>query len=470
MIEDREQGISEISILKRTEEWLARNQWYIAGMLFAAAIILGILGFRQYYLDIGEPRSFLDYFYLTMQLFGTTSGGLPGPINLMLQIARFLAPAVAIYAAMKALMVIFYEQFQRLRVMFYKNHYVVCGLGRKGFNITRTLRGRDEKVVVIEINAENDFIKQAKEMGAVVFIGRATDKEMLKRAKVKRCKLVHAVCGKDIKNIIISNMLLNDETIPNDRCECKMHLEDLELYESLKEEKAVGRRAIYENMYEEGARAFFEEFNPFKDAEGKDASELHFVFVGFGRAGKRLVIHSFGWQDWKKQLKGLKGKPKVTILHEEHDEIIGDLLDKASGAFDHIEIFEKRIDAHSHKSLKSELPYDATNIYICFDDDTLNLSLALTVKECLDEVVPGNEVPIAVCLNDTVEFGSNRKNTEEKTGRKRQHNRYKPVIERQPVRIQELEKFIFYSPFREACKKGFPFSSTDGQESEGCRN
>jgi len=68
--------------------------------------------------------------------------------------------------------------------LFARNHTIICGLGQKGLLLARRLRERGERVVVIERNEENDLIRAARDVGAVVMLGDATEPYMLNRAGI----------------------------------------------------------------------------------------------------------------------------------------------------------------------------------------------------------------------------------------------------------------------------------------------
>jgi len=76
-----------------------------------ATLVLGFIGFSKLSTSLGENRSFLDIFYLTLQLITLESGAVPGPVPWELEMARFFAPLIAAYAALRALMLIFRQQF-----------------------------------------------------------------------------------------------------------------------------------------------------------------------------------------------------------------------------------------------------------------------------------------------------------------------------------------------------------------------
>ena len=70
-------------------------RWLVIGTLWLSALGLGYAGFVRYSAAHDTPSSFWDNLYLTLQLFTLESGSLSGPISWELEVARWLAPAVA---------------------------------------------------------------------------------------------------------------------------------------------------------------------------------------------------------------------------------------------------------------------------------------------------------------------------------------------------------------------------------------
>ena len=86
---------------------LAEYEWGFVCLLALVALGLGGVGFSLYFSSLGEPRSLLDVFYLSLQLFTVESGSLAGPVPIELEVARLLAPSVLGYTAVKGLLILF---------------------------------------------------------------------------------------------------------------------------------------------------------------------------------------------------------------------------------------------------------------------------------------------------------------------------------------------------------------------------
>ena len=118
--------------------WWTDYQWPVLGVAWAAALTLGCIGFGRNLAAHGETRRFLDFFYLTLQLIPMNSGAVLPPVSWELQVARFLIPTLTAYTGVKALMLLFRDQFQLARLWVIRDHVVICGLSRKGFLLTKT--------------------------------------------------------------------------------------------------------------------------------------------------------------------------------------------------------------------------------------------------------------------------------------------------------------------------------------------
>jgi hypothetical protein len=119
------------SLTGKINGW-ADYQWALLGVLWLAGLGLGYTGFARHAAALGKEASPLDLIYLTLQLISMESGSVSQPVPWELEVARLLLPIVAAYTAIKALTSVFRQQIDRLRLNFYRNHVVICGLSRKG--------------------------------------------------------------------------------------------------------------------------------------------------------------------------------------------------------------------------------------------------------------------------------------------------------------------------------------------------
>jgi hypothetical protein len=125
-------------------------EWPVIGSIWIFSLILGYIGFSRYYAFNGENGTGWDFFYRSIQLMVLEYSDMTGQIPWQLEIARWIMPAVAAYAAIQALLAIFRQQWQLFKVRFFENHVIVCGLGERGLQLSQEFLDNGYQVVVIE--------------------------------------------------------------------------------------------------------------------------------------------------------------------------------------------------------------------------------------------------------------------------------------------------------------------------------
>jgi hypothetical protein len=376
--------------------------WPVIGGLAFFALALGYIGFEKYFADVGDSRRFLDILYRTLQLLTLESGSVSGSVPWELELARLLAPAVAAYAALKALMVIFREQLQTLRVRFTRDHVVICGLGQKGMLLAQSFRKLQNRVVVIELDEGNDFIDQCRDLGAVVFVGDAADRESLRKARVHKAKHLVSVCGDDGVNAEVAVCSRDLVGVLKRRVlTCVVHIVDPQLCYLLKEqEMETGRldsfRLEFFNVYDSGARSWLEDYSPFTKADYQRSFLPHLLIVGVGKMGESLVVHAA--KKWKDIRSKIGEKIRVTLI-DKKAELKRMLLCSRYPQLDKIcDINARQMDIESSEFQRAGFLFDShwnhsvTSIYVCLDNDSFGLSTALS----LYQHVKMDKIPLVV--------------------------------------------------------------------------
>ncbi|MGB0092784.1 MAG: NAD(P)-binding protein, partial [Solirubrobacteraceae bacterium] len=161
-------------------------------------VALGAWGWARVSKDYG----WTDIAYRVPRLFAFTGGDVPPPVPWQLDVARFLAPLLAGYAAMRGLTLLLRRQTTALRLhLITRRHVLVCGLGRVGFRLAATLHERGFVVAVIESDDSNESMAGCAQRAIPVVIGDASDSAIQTRAAVRRASHVVACCGEDAVNL-----------------------------------------------------------------------------------------------------------------------------------------------------------------------------------------------------------------------------------------------------------------------------
>lgn len=377
-------------------EWLGMAwndiEWPVVLFLGIMSLTLGIVGFLQYPSPDGTPRSFWDSMYGSLQLFSmqaefASSALLP----FSLQIARFFSPTLAAYALFQAFMVVFKEQLELFRLVRTTNHFIICGLGEKGFLLTKDLRKRNHRVVIIEQNGNNPRLEICRELGAIAIVGDARDGKILVKAGIREAKHIIAVCGEDGTNVDIAGQA---ETLLQRKqgriTPCTIHITDPYLWTILREREFVKAqispvRVEMFNIYDTGARALLHEALNLSD----DSRPPHLLIIGMGNFAEYLIIHAA--REWCLLDKHLEQKLKITLV----DPLVKDKLANLQVRFPLLtKTCEFNPQKHSTNwpklqdtifSLETNQENPVTNAFICLDDSSFGLQVGFTLLQLLED-------------------------------------------------------------------------------------
>jgi hypothetical protein len=381
---------------RRRRRALADSGWILVGIVWIVAAILGHFGFVAYFEARGEPQSVTRIAYLTLQLFVLESGSVPGPVPMTLEVARFLAPAVAVWTALAAIALLFRQQMMLLRLRFFRDHVVICGLGRKGLLLAEAFASLRRRVVVVENDARNPFVDRAREAGAIVLTGDAADPAVLAEAHVGRAAYLIAVCGDEGAN---AEVAMNARVLARDRRDkalpCLIHVADLNLYRLLKERELEGSAEgkttlILFNIYEAAARALLRDHPP--------GDTNHVLVVGLGRLGESLIVHLA--RTWPHRSSGRDGRLTVSVIDRDADARLHAVASRSPDVLRYCHLCAYQVEASSIATVGEALTEETSGpgapgiAYVCLDDDSRALATALDLAHRTRETL----MPIVVRL------------------------------------------------------------------------
>lgn len=355
-------------------------------LLTAAALALGFMGFARVY----PGMSFLDVLYRDLQLFTLESGAVDGAVPWQLEVARVLAPAVAAWAIVRTIMYALRERFRRASILFYRDHVVVCGLGRAGAEFVRDLRNRHRKVVAIEQDENRDTVHACRQAGVVVLIGDATSERVLRSAGLKRAAAVIGVCGDDGANI---ELALTLQKLMNKRRErpllCFLHMQDFALASLFKTHGILtrpddGLDVQVFNLYENAARAlFYAHPLDYEPITPEDPRTVHLVVLGFGQMGESVAVQAAKIGHFANEK-----KLRITVFDRDANarrESFHVRYPNIDAVCD-IEFRQAEFDITETMEAIERIVRDPDalpTVALCFDNDSRNLQYALTLRERL---------------------------------------------------------------------------------------
>jgi len=374
-------------------------KWPLVLVLVVLALGLGLWGSWWYYADKyatavasgaeGERASGADIMFLTLQLFTINATIEPGPKNLPLCVAMFVAPLVTVFFGVMALIGIYREQFQILWMRWYYNrHTVICGIGRNGLQLIKDL-ARKRRVVAMDEDEENDLVVFARDYGAVVMIGDATDQKSLAKARVDRAAELFALCGTDLPNLVIAARaaaLAERRSVP---LEAHIHISDLNLWDLFRRQNVFPNangmfRAHFFNVYANAARLAFDRYPLEPEGYGpRDQRIVHLVVLGFGHMGESVAVQALKIGHFCNA-----NRLHITVLDRDAKNLERVFQARYRQAYrvGSVDFQECEVDgAVVCKHLDTSFKEQILNVAVCLDDDSRSLALGMELLELLDK-------------------------------------------------------------------------------------
>jgi Trk K+ transport system NAD-binding subunit len=154
----------------------------------------------------------MDAVYATFMLL-LAETPLPFPRASWLQILFFITPIVGLAVAADGVLRFGVALFNRRErkeawqvaiASTYRNHIVVCGLGKVGYRVTKELLRLGEDVVGIERNPDIPFLEELQQMNVPVLLGDARTRDILEKASVQEASAIVACTQDDLTNLDIA--------------------------------------------------------------------------------------------------------------------------------------------------------------------------------------------------------------------------------------------------------------------------
>jgi len=398
-------------------------KWLILLSLACVAFIFGYIGFKKAL--AGQNYSNLDIAMLSLRLFWFQTASLIQNPPQSLNFARFLAPALTLTTIAFLVLVSLYEHLALWWLRLVKTcHVVVCGLGYIGPVITKTLLDRGYSVVVIESNPKHPEIELMRDQGAFAITGDATKREILEKAGINKARYLFAVTGDDARNIDIFNKVSTmfakrKDAIP---FTCYTHIEDKELLQILGSGELAPfcpqpinnsppmkycEDRFFFNIYWIAASCLIRKhpFIPLDRIENLqkqerisdnpqlqtlELPEIHVLIVGIGTYGENLILQIiFEWWVWF----GHTGRQiHITILDKEPDKKKKLIKELYPSLYQHCSMETICMEIPSPDFIQGTILIEAhkkspfTDVYMCFDDDSLSLTTAIHFQQLLMNV------------------------------------------------------------------------------------
>jgi voltage-gated potassium channel Kch len=377
-------------------------EWMLVAGLAALSLVLGTIGFVQ--VLEGTPHAWTEPLYRSLQLFVLESGAVDQSAPLSLDIARVLAPLVAAYAAVRAVLALFHERLQLIGLRYrLRRHVVISGLGTKGFTLAKALARAGERVVVIERDEGNPAIAGCRRRDIPVLRGDATDRVLLQRAQVPQARALIVVVGDDRANIDIAFAAADVASAAGQpSLTALVHLDDLGLWRLLQAEALAKRarlpfRLDFFSVREAAARALLDEHVPFAPAEPGVQRRAHLLVVGADGLGESVILRAAGM--WQASDPDVGDELRITVAGQGARAQLDGLRSREPAldgiaAIDAVEAPVSSLGAAVARRAIRDGAFTAA--YVCLESEAEGLAIALALQARRE--LAG--VPIAVTVAD----------------------------------------------------------------------
>ena len=283
-----------------------RIEWTIVMVLGVIAYILAFIGFNTYFVANGIERNILDLIFHSIKIFGMELvDEYVSPLPITLEIARWLAPGVLLYTAIKGIIFLIGKTLLMMRVRRFKGHIIIEGINKGSSFLISDFLKKGVKVVVLS----EDFTDIEKELiereGAVIIAGTLKDEEVLKSINARGAS--HVICFEedDEKNIASSVHLfnylknVNSETKPVvhahvDDIQMLREFKDIKFFRKLKDENGNGDYDVrIFSVIERAARILFNNYSPDRFiAKNKPEDEaISILIIGDNDLTETFLVH-----------------------------------------------------------------------------------------------------------------------------------------------------------------------------------
>lgn len=183
-------------------------------LLFLILLLVGTLAFWALYRfpDTGQRVSLPQALYAAFALM-FFQFSLEFPDNPFLELLYFVLPIVGLGVLADGILrfgVMLFnkrarkEEWQVALASTYRNHVIVCGLGKLGYRVVRQLLEFGEEVVGVEQDANRPFLAALQELNVPVIVSDARRRDVLVQAGIEHASAVVACTQDDLTNLDIA--------------------------------------------------------------------------------------------------------------------------------------------------------------------------------------------------------------------------------------------------------------------------
>ena len=368
--------------VRRIVRRLGAHAGAVIALAALAGFVLGIVGYEAFV----PGRRFTEYVYRSLQLFilFIDINGAPHPTEMpiVLDVARFLAPAAATAAGIRAVLSLFGQRATRAWVRYFvRDHVIVCGLGALGARLAVNFHDAGHAVVGLERGRADGAVHDSRAAGVLVVVGDANDRELLQRAGAGRARYLVVASEDDAWNADVALSARDAVAHRRRGLPCFVHVGQPRL-SGLLAEAALGTggtgqlRLEFFNVWESVPPMVLDDFPPGD----------HLLVVGAGKLGPALVMHAA--RRWAAERATGGRRLCVTLVGTGAGAAGGELSERYPHLEDACDLrtFDLATDSPAFERADFLDGPPVTCAYITGDSDASELAAAVTLARAIPNV------------------------------------------------------------------------------------
>src|SRR5438093_7095008 len=163
-----------------------RWRWWLVfafGLLTVGCGAIGVWKYEEKFFP--GIRHGLSPLYHAAQMLILHSAHFDRGVNGWIEAGRWFGAATLFSATAVLLGRRLRHEFGLLRLATWEDHYVVCGLGQKGFEVAMCYRKRDHnaKVAIVDLRPDERLLEKCEKAGISVLTGDATQSKILRQIR-----------------------------------------------------------------------------------------------------------------------------------------------------------------------------------------------------------------------------------------------------------------------------------------------
>ncbi|GAA3345508.1 hypothetical protein GCM10020358_52880 [Amorphoplanes nipponensis] len=312
-----------------------------------------------------------DRLYYTLQLFVLGAPPLDegGVMPVSLQVARFLAPAVTVYAVIEAVRLLFAAELARLRARRSRGHVIVCGESLVADALATRLADGGRRVV----RMAGAGAPAAGRRGVLLAPGDSTRAELLRGAGIHHAETLYVCSGDTARDLAV--VVAADRLRRRTPLRVHVQVDDPELCMALQARRLARRtddRMVvnFFNWHERAAHALLSRHRPPVHPD----RPTRVMVVGASWFGRALMVELA--RTWR--LRGQRRRLEVVVV----DAGAWEAVHRLRRLYPFVGTVCDFVTRNRNVAtlLDGDLP-DAPpdQVYICCDDEEAGLKLALTM-------------------------------------------------------------------------------------------